>query len=306
MIKFYAYEGGSIVEKNEWQPHYWINVECPDEEDYAFLQGLNLPESFMENVADMDERPRFEREAGWLMTILRIPHHSKNSLLKYCTVPLGVMTKDEIIVTVCHAKTEMISDFIDHSNKRHINVDNQPDFVLRLIYSSTYWFLQYLKDINETVGTFTHQLEKSVRNEMLLSLMQLQEALVYFNTSLQGNSMLTERLNKVFSDDCDADLLEDVEIELGQALNTVNVYMEILSNSMDTFASVISNNVNNIMKRMTSISIILMIPTLVASFYGMNVDVWFASNELAFGFIILFSFSVAAVVWYWLHKVRWV
>ena len=175
-----------------------------------------------------------------------------------------------------------------------------------VIYSSTYWFLQYLKDINETVGTFTHQLEKSVRNEVLLSLMQLQEALVYFNTSLQGNSMLTERLNKVFSDDCDADLLEDVEIELGQALNTVNVYMEILSNSMDTFASVISNNVNNIMKRMTSISIILMIPTLVASFYGMNVDVWFASNELAFGFIILFSFSVAAVVWYWLHKVRWV
>ena len=306
MIKFYAYEGGSIVEKNEWQPHYWISVECPDEEDCAFLQGLNVPPSFMENVGDKDERPRFEREDGWLLTILRIPHHSRQAPLRYRTVPLGVMTKDEIIVTVCHAKTEMISDFIDHTNKRHINVDNQPDFVLRLVFSSTYWFLLYLKEINDTVDKFTHQLEKSVRNEVLLSMMQLQEALVYFNTSLQGNSMLTERLNKVFSDDCNADLLEDVEIELSQALNTVNVYMEILSNSMDTFASVISNNVNDIMKRMTSISILLMIPTIVASFYGMNVDVWFGSASWAFGFIILFSFSFAGVVWYWLHKIRWV
>lgn len=306
MIKFYAYEDGGMVEKSEWRPHYWISVECPDDSDYEFLHGLNMPQSFLDNVADTDERPRFEREDGWLLTILRIPHHSGEDPLKYTTVPLGVMTKDEIIVTVCHARTQMISDFIDHSNKRHINVDNQPDFILRLVFSSTYWFLTYLKDINGVVSKLTRQLEKSVRNEFLLSMMQLQEALVYFNTSLQGNSTLTERLDKVYADDCDVDLLEDVEIELSQALNTVNVYMEILSNSMDTLASVISNNVNDIMKRMTSVSIILMIPTLVASFYGMNVDVWFGSTSWAFGFIILFSFTVAAGVWYWLHKVRWV
>ena len=140
----------------------------------------------------------------------------------------------------------------------------------------------------------------------MLSLMQLQKALVYFNTSLQGNRLLTDRLNKVFADDCDANLLEDVETELSQATNTVNVYMEILSNSMDTFASVISNNVNDVMKTMTSLSVILMVPTLIASFYGMNVDAWFSSSPAAFGCIILVSFGLAAIVWYFIRRAHWI
>lgn len=101
MIKFFAYEDGGMVEKSEWQPHYWISVECPDDKDCEFLRTLHIPQSFMDNVADIDERPRFEREDGWLLTILRIPHHSDNNPLEYTTVPLGVMTKDELIVTVC-------------------------------------------------------------------------------------------------------------------------------------------------------------------------------------------------------------
>ena len=280
MIRFYACEDNGFVEKTEWQPHYWINVEMPDTDECELIcSQWGVPCSFVENVADVDERPRFERENGWLLTIVRIP---------------------------VRAETEMIPDFIDHSNRRHIIVDNQPDFVLRLIFSSTYWFLSYLKQINDTVAEYTKQLERSVRNEALLSLMQLQKALVYFNTSLQGNRLLTDRLNKVFADDCDADLLEDVEIELSQATNTVNVYMEILSNSMDTFASVISNNVNDVMKTMTSLSVILMVPTLIASFYGMNVDVWFSSAPAAFGCIILISFGLASIVWYFIRRAHWI
>lgn len=305
MIRYYSCENDGLVEQTEWQPHYWINVECPGEEDCTFLRGLGVPESFLEYVADRDERPRFEHEDGWLLTILRIPHHQLDGTACYITVPLGVMTKDDIIITVCHLNTQMIADFIDHSNRRHIRVDNQPDFVLRLVYSSTYWFLQYLKEINDTVSASTRELEKSVRNAQLLDMMKLQKSLVYFNTSLQGNSLLIERLNKVFADDCNADLLEDVEIEMGQASNTVNVYMEILNTSMDTFASIISNNVNDIMKRMTSISIILMIPTLIASFYGMNVKVWCGASAAAFGVIILSSFLLAGAVWCWLRRIRW-
>lgn len=306
MIKYYSCEDDGLVEQAQWQPHYWINVECPSEDDNTFLRGLGVPESFLESVADRDERPRFEHEDGWLLTILRIPHHQADGATGYITVPLGVMTKDDIIITVCHLDTQMIADFIDHSNRRHIRVDNQPDFVLRLVYSSTNWFLQYLKEINDTVSDSTRRLEKSVRNKQLLDMMKLQKSLVYFNTSLQGNSMLIERLDKVFADDCDTDLLEDVEIEMGQASNTVNVYMEILSTSMDTFASVISNNVNDIMKRMTSISIILMLPTLIASFYGMNVAVWCGGASHAFGVIVLSSFLLACAVWFWLRKIRWV
>ena len=305
MIKFYACEQDGFVEKDEWHPHYWINVDCPDDHDTCELVRLGVPQSFITNIADMDERPRFEREDGWLMTIVRIPVHSRRPHHRYTTVPLGIMTKDDMIITVCHVPTEMIPDFIEHCNKRHISVDNQPDFVLRLIYSSTFWFLTYLKSINDTIERYVRQLARGVSNDILLSMMELQKALVYFNTSIQGNSMLIQRLDKVFSDACDPDLVEDVEIELAQASNTVNVYMEILSNGMDTFASVISNNVNNVMKTMTSISIILMVPTLIASFYGMNVDVWFSSSAHAFLCIILFSLGLSAGAWYVLHRRGW-
>lgn len=305
MIKFYSCEEEGIVEREQWDPHYWINVEAPDEADREMLGKLGVPESFMENLADMDERPRFEREDGWLLTIVRIPHNNRSDRLSFTTMPLGIMTKGEIIITVCAISSELIPDFIDHCNRRHISVDNQPDFVLRIIFASTYWFLTYLKDINNTMEEYTHSLIKGVSNDILLNLMELQKSLVYFNTSLQGNSMLIQRLDKVFEADCDADLVEDVEIELSQATNTVNVYMEILSNSMDTFASVISNNVNNVMKTMTSVSLILMIPTLVASFYGMNVNVWFGTAPQAFLFIILFSFAVSGLAWHLLHRKGW-
>lgn len=307
MIRFYACEDDGFVEKDRWQPRYWINIDRPDDTDTRYIcDQWGVPPSFIENIADVDERPRFEREDGWLLTIVRIPIHDKDKPLVYHTVPLGIMTKDDYIITVCFSDSEMIPDFIDHSNRRHISIDNQPDFVLRLIYSSTFWFLSYLKQINDTLTQYTRQLERSVRNEALLSMMQLQKALVYFNTSLQGNQLLADRLDKVFADDCDADLLEDVQIELSQAANTVNVYMEILSNAMDTFASVISNNVNDIMKTMTSLSVILMVPTLIASFYGMNVDVWFGNAPSAFGFIILLSFLLSAVVWYFIRRAHWI
>ncbi len=305
MIKFYSCEEEGFVERPSWDPRYWINVELPGEADREALGRLGVPRSFMENLSDMDERPRFEREDGWLLTIVRIPQPLGAGKLGFTTMPLGIMTKGDIIITYCATSTELIPDFIDHCNRRHIAVDNQPDFVLRIIFASTYWFLAYLKVINDTMTDYTASLTRGVSNDILLNLMELQKSLVYFNTSLQGNSMLIQRLDKVFEADCDADLVEDVEIELSQAANTVNVYMQILSNSMDTYASVISNNVNDVMKTMTSVSLILMIPTLVASFYGMNVDVWFGTAPQAFLFIILFSFGVSTLAWYLLHRKGW-
>lgn len=305
MIKFYACENG-FVEREERGPHFWINVECPTPSDRNFLLGeIGVPESFLENICDEDERPRFEREDDWLLTILRIPVKSGEDFYSYTTLPLGIITKDEIVVTVCNAYSEMIPDFIDHTRKRHIMIDNHPDFILRLIYSSTYWYLRYLKLIDNTVADSMEDLEKSVTNKDLLNLMKLQNALVFFNTSLKGNSMLTERLDKEFADSPDLDLIEDVEIELQQADNTVSVYMEILDSATDTFASIVSNNVNQIMKKMTSVSIILMIPTLIASFYGMNVSVAFAGHPNAFWLIVCFSFALSILVYLLLRRTKW-
>ncbi|MCM1222202.1 MAG: magnesium transporter CorA family protein, partial [Lachnospiraceae bacterium] len=214
MVKYYSCEDEGLVEMAEWQPHYWISVQCPTASDAELLDSLGVPPSFMESVADIDERPRFDREDGWLLTIIRIPHRVRGGAADFVTIPMGVMTKDDIIITLCHYETEMVADFIEYCNRRHVLIDNQPDFVLRLLYSSTFWFLQYLKDIKATVAEATRDIQRSVRNQQLLNLMRQQNALVYFNTSIQGNSMLTERLNNVFIDDCNADLLEDVEIEM--------------------------------------------------------------------------------------------
>lgn len=306
MRKFYTSENG-YVEKPEWEPECWINVECPDEEDFIFLRSeLGIPESFLESAADMDERPRFDREDDWLLTILRIPRRSNSEPDCYDTVTFAIITKGELLVTISHNRTEMITDFIEHSRKRHIMEVNKPDFILRMIFSATYWYLNYLKEINHTVDRSVTELRDSVRNEDLYNLMQLQKSLVYFNTALRGNNTLVTRINKMFSEDCDPDLLDDVNIELQQAQNTVNVYIEILDSTMDTLTSVISNNVNEIMKKMTSVSIILMLPTLIASFYGMNVAVAYGTTPGAFWKIIIFCVLLAMLIFLWLRKIRWI
>ena len=306
MRKYYSSENG-YVEKSEWEPECWINVECPDSGDFEFLlQTLHVPESFLESAADEDERPRFDHEDDWLLTILRIPRKNGSDPDIYDTVTLAVITKNDLLITISHNKTEMIDDFISHSRRRHIMEVNKPDFILRLIYSAAYWYLNYLKEINRTVSRSVTDLRSSVRNEDLYNMMKLQESLVYFNTSLKGNTTLVERINKMFADNCDPELLEDVEIELQQAQNTVNIYIEILDSTMNTLSSVISNNVNEIMKKMTSVSIILMLPTLIASFYGMNVTVAFGSDPAAFWEIIGFSMALALMIYLWLRKIKWI
>lgn len=306
MRKYYSSENG-YVEKSEWEPECWINVECPDSSDFEFLlQTLHVPESFLESAADEDERPRFDHEDDWLLTILRIPRKNGSDPDIYDTVTLAVITKNDLLITISHSKTEMIDDFISHSRRRHIMEVNKPDFILRLIYSAAYWYLNYLKEINRTVSRSVTDLRSSVRNEDLYNMMKLQESLVYFNTSLKGNTTLVERINKMFADNCDPELLEDVEIELQQAQNTVNIYIEILDSTMNTLSSVISNNVNEIMKKMTSVSIILMLPTLIASFYGMNVTVAFDSDPAAFWEIIGFSMALALLIYLWLRKIKWI
>ena len=307
-MRKYLYSENGFTEKAEWQPNCWVNVECPDNDDFKFLtEELKVPESFLEDIADVDERPRTETEDNWLLTILRIPMQSNQRGVPFITVPIGIITNDGIIVSVCYHHTELIPDFIQHTRRKNIVVNNKLDLILRIIYSSAVWFLKYLKQINNDVATAEKELEKSIRNEDLLPLMKLQKTLVYFNTSIRGNEVMIGRLKNIFQDTnyLDLELLEDVVIELKQAYNTVNIYSDILTGTMDAFASIISNNVNAIMKRMTSLSITLMIPTLIASFYGMNVDIHLESFPHAFIFIILLSAILSAVTFVWFRRIKW-
>ena len=308
-MRTYLYcETSGFTEKKEWQPNCWVNVEMPNRDDFDFLtKQLNVPESFLEDIADTEERPRTESEGDWLLTILRIPVPSNRGDVPYVTVPIGIITNNEIIVSVCYYKSELLPDFIVHTRRKGVVVRNKLDLIFRIIYSSAVWFLKYLKQINQEVTAAEKALERSIRNEDLLRLMKLQKTLVYFNTSIRGNEVMIGRLRTIFQDTnfYDHELVEDLLIELKQAQSTVNIYSDILTGTMDAFASIISNNVNAIMKRMTSISITLMLPTLIASFYGMNVDVHIESVPHAFLWIVLSSILLSGVAFYVFRRIKW-
>jgi magnesium transporter len=309
MRKYLFCESNGFAEIDEWKPNCWVDVECPNEDDFNFLkQKLKVPESFLNDIADTDERPRNDTDDDWLLTILRIPIPSETQKGgPFITVPIGIITNDDIVVSVCYYNSELLSDFIQHTRRKGLVVRNKLDLILRLIYSSAVWFLKYLKQINNDVTDAEKALEQSIRNEDLLQLMKLQKTLVYFNTSIRGNEVMITRLKTIFqsTDYLDNDLIEDAIIELKQAQNTVNIYSDILTGTMDAFASIINNNVNTIMKRMTSFSIILMLPTLIASFYGMNVGIHIADNPHAFSMIVLFSVGCSALTFILFRKIKW-
>ena len=148
-MRTYLYCEAGFVEKAQWLPNSWVNVVCPDSSDFKFLtETLKVPESFLNDIADTDERPRTETEGNWLLTILRIPVQNAQSSIPYTTVPIGIITNNEIIVSVCYHQTDMIPDFIEHTRRKGIEVRNKLDLIFRLIYSSAVWFLKYLKQIN--------------------------------------------------------------------------------------------------------------------------------------------------------------
>lgn len=308
-MRTYLYCEAGFVEKTQWLPNSWVNVVCPNDDDFEFLtKTLNVPESFLDDIADTDERPRTDTEGNWLLTILRIPVQNKqNGSLPFDTVPIGIITNNEIIVSVCYHNTDLLPDFIEHTRRKGIVVRNKLDLIFRIIYSSAVWFLKYLKQINIDISAAEKELERSIRNEDLLRLMRLQKTLVYFNTSIRGNEVMIGKLRTIFQDTdyLDTELVEDVIIELKQALNTVNIYSDILTGTMDAFASIISNNVNTIMKRMTSLSIVLMLPTLIASFYGMNVDIHLEEVPFAFSLIVLFSIGLSTLAFVIFRKIKW-
>lgn len=306
MRTFFSLDAG-LPQLEGYQPKSWVNVEFPDEDDVEFLtEELGVPSEFLSDIADVDERPRTERDDDWLLTILRIPLESNIQGLPYMTIPIGLITGRDTIITVCYRKTQLIPDFIKHIRRKNISIISQADFIIRVIYSSAVWFLKYLKLIYLEINRAEKDLEESVRNEDLMRIMRLQKSLVYFSTSVRGNEAILGRLRSATrSGEIDLDLIEDVSIELQQAYNTIKIYTDICNSTMDALGSIISNNVNTIMKRMTSFQIVLTIPTMIASFYGMNVDVFVDKWQYAFVFILAISVGLSALAFWLFRRIKW-
>lgn len=308
MIKIFKTFGG-YTEINKPEKGCWINATNPSQgEIKKLIDDYGLPGDIINDILDQDERPRIEYEDNWTLIILRIPVEIKNNGVPFYTIPLGIFITDSFTLTLCLQENQVLpieqpSPFRD----QYWQITDNINFILRLFLRSGNLYLRYLKQINQMTSAIEQDLEKSIKNKELNKLLKMEKCLVYFITSIKANDIVLAKLrnSKKITTDINEDLLEDAFIENKQALEMAQIYSDIQSGMMDAFASVISNNLNVVMKQLTLISIILMIPTLIASIFGMNVpnfmeNTFWAMPSIIFGSLI---FSILGVILF--RKRQW-
>ncbi|MBO4642749.1 MAG: magnesium transporter CorA family protein [Bacteroidaceae bacterium] len=292
-----------------WEPNCWVQVTCPTQEDINFLENeLKIPDYYISDIADTDERARYDIDEGWILIILRIPYVKETrSRTPYTTIPLGIIMKGDVLITVCNFETNMMIDFVSYQQKRGLGFTDSVDMVFRLFLSSAVWYLKRLKQISVLIDKAKQNLDKNVNNADLISLSRLQDSLTYFVTSIRGNENLLSKLKfKLPVDELDADMIEDVNIEMSQARETTNIYSNILDSTMDTYANIINNNMSSVMKMLTSISIILMFPTLIASLFGMNLINGMEHVWWGFPFALFISIGITVLFMWYFKRRTWI
>ena len=306
-MKTYWNINGKLNTIKEWQPNCWIQVTCPTEQEQQELEETyNIPDYFISDISDTDERARYEYDDGWMLIILRIPYVKEiRSRTPYTTVPLGIIHKRDVTITVCNFETNMMLDFVSFQQKRGVGFTDYVDMIFRLFLCSAVWYLKRLKQISNLIDKAKHNLDQEVNNESLIGLSRLQDSLTYFVTSIRGNVNLLAKLKfKLQVDELDADLIEDVNIEMSQAREITSIYTDILESTMDTYSSIINNNMNTVMRTLTSVSIIMMFPTLISSLFGMNLVNGMETSEWGFVIALILSVIVSGVTWWILRHKR--
>jgi magnesium transporter len=275
VVTIYRWEGGGLKEVPELAGASWINLADPSTEEITRVHELTrVPREFLTDPLDKDERPRLEIDEGVTLLIVHVPYHEPHeNLIPFHTLPLGIVLTASHVITICNRQTPVTSTFLDQI-RRVCPPEDQFRFTFQILWHSAILYLRYLRDIRQRADMVEQDLHESISNEALMRLLNIEKSLVYFTTSLKANDILIGRLEhtrQLDIPDKDLDILEDVEVEYRQALEMATIHSNILTGTLDTFASIISNNLNNVMKVLTSITIVLMLPTLVASIYGMNV-----------------------------------
>jgi magnesium transporter len=262
----------------------WVNIVNPTKENLPLIaEHFKIPLDFLTASLDLDETARIEVDEGATLFILKVPYFDERNVdVLYFTVPIGVILVNGVTITVCPKQQTVLQSFIDNQVR---NPATGHRFILQILFRATLLFLQHLKQLNNAASIIQKRLEQESRNQQLIKLFNIEKSLVYFTTSLKSNMLMIERLRRLRGFDLNEeneDLLEDIMTECKQAIEMANIYSDILSGMMDAFASVISNNLNIVMRLLTSITIIITIPVLVTSFFGMNVGLPLASEPYAF------------------------
>ncbi len=309
MITIYKSSPTGLEQLSEFTDGCWVNVIDPTSDDIERLTSQGIPQDFITYPLDMDEQARSEREDdGKMLILIRIPFfQGVNVDIPYITIPLGIILNDQMIITICRRPNDLITELIS-GKKRNLSTGKRIRFVLQLLLQNAGKFLVHLRQINKMTEDLEDRLQQSMKNKEVLELLKYQKSLVYFATALKSNELLLERLQRtqlfrLYPDD--EDLLEDVITENQQAIEMVNISSSILTSMMDAFASIISNNLNVVMKFLASVTILVSLPAIITGYYGMNVSLpfqnWSNAWLLILGVIVL---MVGATIWLFFRR-RW-
>lgn len=308
MMNFYKTIDSKVRLIDEIQDGCWINMINPTNEEINFIvDKLNIDISFLNAALDEEESSRVDSENGQTLIIVDAPitqQQSENTII-YLTMPLGIIIAQNNIITVAIKELGVLNE-ITSGIVKNINTVMKTRFVFIILLRIVSIFLQYLRQIDKIQSLMEKHLKKSMRNKDLFQMLGLEKSLVYFSTALKANEVTLEkilrgRLIKLYEED--QDILEDVLIEIKQAIDMTSTYSSILSSTMDIFASIISNNLNIVMKLLTCVTIVLTIPNIITGFFGMNVPLPFQNSGFLGASFILFSIVIIMwLVWRVLDK----
>lgn len=303
MLKIYYtdMETNIFEEIKDFRKGSWINLVNPSENEIKKVcENINIQEDFIRDALDFEEKARIDAEEddGTILFVVDVPIIEKSDETDaYTTMPLGmIVVRDDYFITISLRKNKIIESF-EKRKIKNFQTYKKTRFIFQILYLNSSYFLTYLKQINKETEIAEYILKNSMKNKELLKLLSLEKGLVYFTTSLKSNELVMEKTMKgkiVKLYDEDEDILEDAIIENRQAIEMAKIYSDILNGTMDAYASIISNNLNSVMKTLTSITIVLAVPTMISSFWGMNVQLPFQNNP--FGFVIMIFISVVTTL----------
>ena len=311
MIQYFKNVNHQTVEIEHAENGAWVNILPPlKQQEFSNLADeLDIPLDYLTDSLDIDERARFEEYDNVKLIVIKTPTENNSfneSDAYYITSPICIILTHNQIVTVNSFENGAIKKFLNTFQNR--SPDKKNMMVLKIFEKITQTYLEYLTEINQRRNLMEQKLYASNRNEELLELMKIQKSMVYFITALRSNEMLLLKLirtNFLGLTDEEKEFLDDLAVDMSQALEMANIYTNILSSTLDAFASIINNNMNNVLKRLTSITIILSLPALVTGIYGMNVPIPYADSHYAFYIPILLSVGISIVIsWYFMKK-KW-
>jgi len=311
MIQYFKNIDHKTVAIDKHENAVWVNVLPPlkQEEFTELSESMDIPIDFLKDSLDIDERSRYEIEDDVKLIVIKTPTENNSFNLSdafYITIPICIILTHNQIVTVNSFENEAIKKFL--STFQHRNPDRMNMMVLKIFEKVTSNFQDYLKEINTRRNSLEQKLYDSNRNEELLQLMRIQKSFVYFLTALRSNELLMmkiSRTNILKLNEDERDLLEDLIVETSQALEMANTYTNILNSTLDAFASIISNNQNAVLKRLTTLTIFLSVPVLIASIYGMNVPIPYSESHMAFWLPVILSIIILGfVIWNYAKRIR--